>query len=136
MIQIKDERNLLDQLRKNGKFLTTHGKIKDFFKNNYMPPNEFIDFDYELFSIRTQKNLKTLSDLFNWKWKYVIKYKASPKRHGHFVYGIGKNNRIVNFHRKETNCPVAGQTVCHIGNKSVQVSKLVNIEAFGEKQNN
>ena len=134
MIKIENEKKLLDELRKNRQFLSTHGVVKKFNEACNLDKG-ILDFDLNIFSKITQNNLIDVNKILNWKWKYVIQYNITHNRHGYFVYGIGKDNCLVNYHRKETRNPVAGQTVFHIENKSFQVNTLLKNKFKGKDSN-
>ena len=135
MIKIEKEKEFLDKLRQYRMFISTHECIRNF-SDACILNKEIIDFDYSIFTSKTQENLKKLSNILNWKWKYIIEYNVNKvgSRCGYFVYGVGKNQRLVNFHRKETRSRSAGQTIIHIETKDLQIHRILKNEFRGEKE--
>ena len=117
----------LDLLQKNRQFLSTHGVIKKFPEVNKLL--YICEIDKVKISTITQNNLNEVSKLLDVQWLYCIPYFATinTNRKGYFFYGLLKNNELINFHRKETCSPGAGQTIMQIGNSTLQISKLLKI---------
>src|SRR6056297_1943825 len=113
----------LDLLRENHQFLSTHDRIKNFSQTNSLP--YMCDIGKVKLTKKTQNNLKLVSKLLDINWLYCIPYFAtsSTNRKGYFIYGLLSNGELINYHRQEVNSSSSGQTVMHIDNYTLQITK-------------
>jgi len=117
----------LNLLTKNRQFLSTHGRIKNF--NIHIDLMDMVRIEnIKIPSKITSNNLKLISELFNCEWLYCVPYAASERK-GYFFYGILPNDKIINYHRKETSSPMAGTTMMHVDNYAIQINKLLNFNS-------
>ena len=125
----------LNTLKQNHQFLSTHGRIKKFNSDNILLDMMEIK-DDNIHSI-TREKLKLVSNLLFIDWLYCIHYLASSKdnRKGRFYYGLSFNGNLVNYHRKETWGKQSGQTIIHVNNRTLQITKLLDNKHLNKRDN-
>jgi hypothetical protein len=116
----------LNVLKQNHQFLSTHGRIKNFSSSVVL--SDMIEVkDIKKLSKTTKVKLELVSNLLFVNWLYCIPYFTYPSdRKGQFFYGLSFNGNLINYHRKETGSPQAGQTIIHVNNRTLQITKLLN----------
>jgi hypothetical protein len=126
----------LNVLKQNHQFLSTHGRIKKFHQDNILLDMVEVK-DIEIHKT-TKKKLKLVSNLLFIDWLYCIPYFACSleDRKGYFYYGLSFNGNLVNYHRKETLGRQAGQTLIHIDNSTLQITKLLDDNKYLTKRDN
>lgn len=121
-------KNKLQDLALQNKILATHNTHVLFPNNVTIKPIQ--DFDscklYESSAIKLQQISKHLE----LTWKYIIYYCTKKNKNGYVVYGIAKNNSIVNVHQYYSNIGGTywGTKITHVDTNIIK-SSLINKKA-------